>query len=93
MVFLVLSHEWPPVTQKTVASLKGWRRGAILGSIRLIMCDARLSSSKLRKTTGGDLGERDGREFVRLAKDQGYRGEILIVTAGVKRGAAADLPY
>lgn len=30
-----------------------------------------------------DLGERDGREFLRLAKEQGFDGKILIVTAGV----------
>jgi two-component system nitrate/nitrite response regulator NarL len=38
-----------------------------------------------------DLGQHDGREFVRLAKEQGFRGKILVVTAGVDGTAAADL--
>jgi DNA-binding NarL/FixJ family response regulator len=38
-----------------------------------------------------DLGQRDGREFVRLAKEQGFRGKILVVTAGVEGSAAAEL--
>lgn len=38
-----------------------------------------------------DLGERDGREFLRLAKDQGFNGRILVVTAGVSAGAASEL--
>ena len=38
-----------------------------------------------------DLGQGDGREFVRSAKRQGFRGKILIVTAGVDKDAAADL--
>ena len=38
-----------------------------------------------------DLGERDGREFLRLAKGQGFNGKILVVTAGVDAGAVSDL--
>ena len=38
-----------------------------------------------------DLGQRDGREFVRLAKEQGFRGKILVVTAGIEGSAAAEL--
>jgi DNA-binding NarL/FixJ family response regulator len=38
-----------------------------------------------------DLGESDGRQFLRLAKDQGFRGKVLIVTAGVDTGVAAEL--
>jgi DNA-binding NarL/FixJ family response regulator len=38
-----------------------------------------------------DLGERDGREFLRLAKDQGFHGRILVVTAGVDAGAGSEL--
>ena len=38
-----------------------------------------------------DLGERDGREFLRLARDQGFNGRILVVTAGVSAGAASEL--
>jgi two-component system nitrate/nitrite response regulator NarL len=38
-----------------------------------------------------DLGERDGREFLRLAGEQGFRGKILLVTAGVDAGAVSDL--
>ncbi|MFZ0931900.1 MAG: response regulator transcription factor [Syntrophobacteraceae bacterium] len=38
-----------------------------------------------------DLGEHDGREFLRLAKDQGFNGRVLVVTAGVSAEAAAEL--
>ena len=38
-----------------------------------------------------DLGERDGREFLRLAKEQGFNGKILLVTAGVDAGAVSEL--
>jgi two-component system, NarL family, nitrate/nitrite response regulator NarL len=38
-----------------------------------------------------DLGEHDGREFLRLAREQGFNGKILIVTAGIPPGAASEL--
>jgi DNA-binding NarL/FixJ family response regulator len=38
-----------------------------------------------------DLGESDGRQFLRLAKEQGFRGKVLVVTAGVDAGVAAEL--
>jgi len=38
-----------------------------------------------------DLGEHDGREFLRLAKEQGFNGKILVVTAGVDSGAVSEL--
>jgi DNA-binding NarL/FixJ family response regulator len=38
-----------------------------------------------------DLGEHDGREFVRLAKAQGFRGKVLVVTAALNQGAATEL--
>jgi len=38
-----------------------------------------------------DLGERDGREFLRLAREQGFNGKILLVTAGVDAGAVSEL--
>ena len=38
-----------------------------------------------------DLGEHDGTEFVRLAATQGFKGKILVVTAGVDQGAATEL--
>jgi two-component system, NarL family, nitrate/nitrite response regulator NarL len=38
-----------------------------------------------------DLGERDGREFLRLAKEQGFKGKVLLVTAGIDAGAASQL--
>lgn len=38
-----------------------------------------------------DLGERDGREFLRLAKEQGFNGKILVVTAGVDAEAVSEL--
>jgi len=38
-----------------------------------------------------DLGDRDGRDFLRIASQQGFRGKILVVTAGVDAGAASEL--
>ena len=38
-----------------------------------------------------DLGQRDGREFMRLARRQGFAGKVLVVTAGVEKEQAADL--
>jgi two-component system, NarL family, nitrate/nitrite response regulator NarL len=38
-----------------------------------------------------DLGERDGREFLCLAKEQGFKGKVLVVTAGVEDSAASEL--
>jgi two-component system, NarL family, nitrate/nitrite response regulator NarL len=38
-----------------------------------------------------DLGEHDGREFIRLARAQGFKGRVLVVTAGLDQGAATEL--
>ena len=38
-----------------------------------------------------DLGERDGRWFLRLAKDQGFQGKVLVVTAGMTAEAMSEL--
>ena len=38
-----------------------------------------------------DLGPRDGREFLRLAKEQGFDGKILLVTAGIDAGVISEL--
>ena len=38
-----------------------------------------------------DLGERDGREFLRLVREQGFQGKILVVTAGVDARAVSEL--
>ena len=38
-----------------------------------------------------DLGKSDGREFLRLARAQGFRGKVLVVTAGVAKLATAQL--
>jgi DNA-binding NarL/FixJ family response regulator len=38
-----------------------------------------------------DLGESDGRQFLRLAKEQGFQGKVLVVTAGVDAGVTAEL--
>jgi two-component system, NarL family, nitrate/nitrite response regulator NarL len=38
-----------------------------------------------------DLGERDGRQFLRLAREQGFKGKVLLVTAGIDPGAASQL--
>src|SRR5438128_11899202 len=37
-----------------------------------------------------DLGQRDGREFIRLARQLGFVGKILAVTAGVGTEQAPD---
>lgn len=38
-----------------------------------------------------DFGQRDGRDFMRLAKVQGFDGNVLVVTAGVDESEAAEL--
>jgi two-component system, NarL family, nitrate/nitrite response regulator NarL len=38
-----------------------------------------------------DLGRQDGREFLRLAKEQGFGGKVLVVTAGVDALATSEL--
>lgn len=38
-----------------------------------------------------DLGERNGVQFMRLAKQEGLSGKVLVVTAGVEESEAADL--
>ena len=38
-----------------------------------------------------DLGESDGREFLRLAKIQGFKGKVLVVTAGLDQPAVSEL--
>ncbi len=38
-----------------------------------------------------DLGQRDGMDFMRVAESIGYRGKVLLVTAGVDEGNAANL--
>jgi DNA-binding NarL/FixJ family response regulator len=38
-----------------------------------------------------DLGERDGNDFMRVAESIGYRGKVLLVTAGVDESSAANL--
>src|ERR1700720_1392589 len=38
-----------------------------------------------------DLGEQDGTEFMRLAKQQGFSGRVLVVTAGVEESKVAEL--
>ena len=38
-----------------------------------------------------DLGEADGRDFLRAAQSQGFRGKVLVVTAGVDKKRAAEL--
>jgi DNA-binding NarL/FixJ family response regulator len=38
-----------------------------------------------------DLGQRDGGEFMRLARRQGFNGKVLVVTAGVEREQVAEL--
>ncbi len=38
-----------------------------------------------------DLGESDGREFLRRAKEQRFQGKVLVVTAGVEARVAAEM--
>ena len=38
-----------------------------------------------------DLGQSDGAQFMRSAREQGYAGKVLVVTAGVEKEKAADL--
>ena len=38
-----------------------------------------------------DLGERDGIDFMRAAESIGYKGKVLLVTAGVDESSAANL--
>lgn len=38
-----------------------------------------------------DLGQGDGTQFMRLAKEQGFKGKVLVVTAGVEERKAAEL--
>lgn len=38
-----------------------------------------------------DLGQGDGSQFMRLAKEQGFEGKVLVVTAGVGKREAAEL--
>jgi len=38
-----------------------------------------------------DLGQRDGDDFMRAAESIGYRGKVLLVTAGVSESDAANL--
>jgi two-component system, NarL family, nitrate/nitrite response regulator NarL len=38
-----------------------------------------------------DLGAHDAREFLHLAKKQGFEGKILLVTAGLEAAATSDL--
>jgi DNA-binding NarL/FixJ family response regulator len=38
-----------------------------------------------------DLGGHDGKEFLRLARKQGFNGKVLLVTAGVDSESVSDL--
>ena len=38
-----------------------------------------------------DLGQRDGTQFLRSARERGYGGKVLVVTAGVEKEEAAAL--
>jgi two-component system, NarL family, nitrate/nitrite response regulator NarL len=38
-----------------------------------------------------DLGQHDGGEFMRLARQQGFKGKVLVVTAGVEKDQVAEL--
>ena len=38
-----------------------------------------------------DLGQRDGTDFMKRAKEQGFTGRVLVVTAGVDQSKVAEL--
>ena len=38
-----------------------------------------------------DLGQRDGTDFMKRAKEQGFTGRVLVVTAGVDQSRVAEL--
>jgi DNA-binding NarL/FixJ family response regulator len=38
-----------------------------------------------------DLGQDDGLDFIRAARERGFEGKILVVTAGIERRQTADL--
>ena len=38
-----------------------------------------------------DLGDDDGRQFLRAAKEQGFEGKILVITAGIDAAATSEL--
>lgn len=38
-----------------------------------------------------DLGRRDGSQFLELSRHQGFQGKVLVVTAGIEAGQAAEL--
>jgi|SRR5271166_3310916 len=38
-----------------------------------------------------DLGGRDGKEFLRSAREQGFNGKVLLVTAGVDAASVSEL--
>jgi len=38
-----------------------------------------------------DLGEDDGRQFLRAAKQEGFEGKILVITAGIDAAATSEL--
>jgi two-component system, NarL family, nitrate/nitrite response regulator NarL len=38
-----------------------------------------------------DLGGRDGKEFIRLARQQGFEGKVLLVTAGMDAVSVSEL--
>jgi hypothetical protein len=59
MVSVVLSHEWPPVTQKTVASLTKDGGEVQYRYYTPYYVRWALVVWQVAKKTGGDLGERD----------------------------------
>lgn len=38
-----------------------------------------------------DLGDTDGREFLRIARQQGFKGKVLVVTAGIDEAVSSQL--
>jgi DNA-binding NarL/FixJ family response regulator len=38
-----------------------------------------------------DLGQSDGAQFMRSAREEGYTGKVLVVTAGIEKDEAGDL--
>src|ERR1700730_9884079 len=80
--------------RESIARLLGRERGFDLvahsGSIEEALVVLRQSPVDL-VLLDFDLGQRDGIDFMRLAKEQGVNAKILIVTAGMEPGQAAEL--
>jgi DNA-binding NarL/FixJ family response regulator len=63
---------------------------ATCGSVREALAIVRQKSTDI-VLLDFDLGQNDGAQFMRLAREQGYTGKVLVVTAGIEKDEARDL--